>query len=598
MKTIWTILVAILLSSALAADPYVGYLYPASLQAGTTNTIIVGGQYFWKIQGGYVSGKGVEILGMELVPGFAPPTWDQKKYLEKWLDEIAKGNRAKPPLPKVKHLNEWRSNVWWQVLGDLNKQQLSLVEHYLYTPRNPLQMSPSLRQKLLVKVAVSKDAELGVRDFSVYNVAPGMSPPRPLIITSAPHIQEPLYSPPHRKLPSAPALTNLPCVLDGQIMPGETDSFTVLLKANEPVTFTVFGREFQPYIGDAVPGFFNPVLRIVDPNGVEAAFSDDTYHRPDPAITFTPKVDGMHVVEIRDNLYRGREDFVYVIMVEKGMKLDSFPYATGLFAPLEHARMKKAKVFSGKISNPGEKDDFVFEVTEPGKVKLDLFARRIGSPLDAALSVFDPEGNLICRLDDVTNKVLSGTVIQAEIDPVLTVDLQKVGTYMARIEDLTGHHGDEYGYELYIGKPEPSFKVYALKSSFSVVPWRRLWVKLHIVKEDGFNNPIRVCDTDVYKVIKNSIVPAASNRWDVLIEFAGTLKPDKRVHPMDMYAMAEIDGLDVTQKIVPADYYNQAFAWDHLVPARNFALKVSNPPPPKKKPKQVKKKSGKPASSK
>ncbi len=590
MKSILIALFAVVFTGVSFADPYVGYLYPASLQVGTTNTIIVGGQYFWRIRDGYISGNGVEILDVELVPGFAPPTWDQKKYLEKWLDEIAKGNREKPPLPKVKHLNEWRSNVWWQVLGDLNKQQLSLVEHYLYTPRNPLQMSPSLRQKLLVKVAVSKDAELGVRDFYVYNTSPGMSPPRPLIITSAPHIQEPLYSPPHRKLPPAQAVTNLPCVLDGQIMPGETDRFTVFLKEGEPITFTVFGREFQPYIGDAVPGFFNPVLRLIDPQGAEVAFADDAFHRPDPVVTFTPKVEGTYILEIRDNLYRGREDFVYVITIEKGIKPSEFAYSTGLFAPIEHAKMKRAKVFSGEISKRGERDEFLFEVTEPGKIKFDLFARRVGSPLDASLSVFDSDGNLVYKLDDITNKVHSGTVIQAEIDPVMTIDFEKRGTYKACVEDLTGHFGEEYKYELYIGKPEPSFNVYAKKSSFCITPWRRTWVKLHIMNEDGFDKPIRICDTDVYTVIRNPVIPASTNRWDVLIEFAGTLTPSKRARPMDMYVMADVDGFLTTQKIVPTDSYNQAFAWDHLVPARNFALKISTPPPPKKKPKKAKNK--------
>ena len=57
----------------LAADPYVGYIYPAGIQVGTTNRVVVGGQFFWNVQTGLVSGAGVRVLNVEMVPGFTPP---------------------------------------------------------------------------------------------------------------------------------------------------------------------------------------------------------------------------------------------------------------------------------------------------------------------------------------------------------------------------------------------------------------------------------------------------------------------------------------------------------------------------------------------
>ena len=316
MKKALFILWAAAAAWAQGADPYVGYIYPCGVQAGTTNRLIVGGQFLWSTRAGTVSGDGVKIVDVELVPGFAPPPGSQFRYLANWLDAISKGDRSTPPLPTdpKARVDEWRSNRWWTVLGTLDEQKLSIVEHFLYVRRNPLQMSPSLSQRLLVTVAVAPDAKPGPRELRMF-AQNGMSAPRPLFVTAEPHSEEARYAPPHRPRPPAPAVTNLPCVLDGQIMPGQTDTWTLHLQKGRTVTLRTVARELQPYIGDAVPGFFNPALRIVDTNGAEVAFADDNFYHPDPVLVFTPPADGDYKLEVHDLLYRGREDFVYSITV-------------------------------------------------------------------------------------------------------------------------------------------------------------------------------------------------------------------------------------------------------------------------------------------
>ena len=73
------ILLALLAGMAWAADPYVGYIYPAGVQAGTTNRLIVGGQFFWNLKG-VEAGPGVRVLGFALVPNFPPPVGGQRRY--------------------------------------------------------------------------------------------------------------------------------------------------------------------------------------------------------------------------------------------------------------------------------------------------------------------------------------------------------------------------------------------------------------------------------------------------------------------------------------------------------------------------------------
>ena len=107
------------------------------------------------------------MLDVEFVPNFPPPVGEQRRWMVKWLDQIAlKGDFTQPRLPvESEHFSDWRSNRWYFVLGDLDLGKRTLVEHFLYTPRNALQMSPALSQKLLVTVAADADAKPGVLEL-------------------------------------------------------------------------------------------------------------------------------------------------------------------------------------------------------------------------------------------------------------------------------------------------------------------------------------------------------------------------------------------------------------------------------------------------
>ena len=111
------------------------------------------------------------------ISNFQNPSGPQKKHLTKWLDGIAAGNLEEPPLPENPHLEEWRSNTWWRALGTLDAGQLAIVESDLYTPKNALQATPSLRQKLLVTVAADADAKPGRGALCLYGPAGISAPP-------------------------------------------------------------------------------------------------------------------------------------------------------------------------------------------------------------------------------------------------------------------------------------------------------------------------------------------------------------------------------------------------------------------------------------
>ena len=596
MKKAILILLAAAAAYAQGADPYVGYIYPCGIQAGTTNRLVVGGQFLWGVRTGAVSGGGVKIIDVELVPGFPPPTGSQFRYLAKWLDAIAKGDRTEPPLPTDPNarVDEWRSNRWWRVLGTLDEQKLSIVARAMYIRPNALQMSPSLNQRLLVTVAVDANAAPGAREFRVF--APnGMSAPRPLLVTSAPHEEEARWAPSHRPLPPAPAVTNLPCVLDGQIMPGQTDTWTLHLQKGRTVTLRTVARELQPYIGDAVPGFFNPAIRIVDTNGLEVAFADDNFYHPDPVLVFTPPADGDYKLEVHDLLYRGRDDFVYSITVEAGAHPVNPRHVSLWPNPVPQPPLDaKSTVFAGTVACAGASSEHVFEVKEPGEYVFDVLARRAGSPLDARLSVIGPAGGQpVAVFTDTTNLVFRGSLIQGECDPVGTCRLA-AGTYRLRIEDEAGKGGPEWSYTLRVYRPAPSFEVWTAKSSFAFRAWSGSpAMKVFVVRKGGFNGPVKLLETQDFRFAP-PVIPAGTNMLKVAL--VSKQRNPQNVRELQFSASAQINGKTQTVRIQPADEYNQAFAWDHLLPAHAFDVRTwPNPnawknvkkpaPPPKPKPK-------------
>ena len=589
------LLFTLVLQTAWGADPYVGYIYPSGLQAGTTNRLVVGGQGFWGLMEAAVTGEGVHVLHVERMPQSAPPASSQLVWLRKWLDNIIlRDERMRPAYPTnaAARVGEWTVNAWWQTLDQLDRRELEAVERDIFVRKNQLQMTPSLRQTLFVDVAVDADAKPGRRSFTTWTQF-GIAPPRPLLISAAPHVEEPLYVPPHRKKAAPPEVCRFPCVLDGRILPGETDRFKLVLRQGRRLTCDVTARELQPYVGDAVPGFFNAVVRLLGPDGKEIAFADDhARFRPDPAFSVIIPADGVYTLEIHDNLFRGREDFVYSVALDevadaiapKVSDDGGTPSRSGAshwYAPWTWGlpRLEVGGEVKGAIA-PGVKDAYKVELEGPGTFVFDLRARRDGSSLDGVLTLTDADGHEIWRHDDVTNTLFVGTIAQAECDArgQLTLADGERRELTVTVEDLTGHGGADYFYALSLTREQPDFAVYASRSAFLVRRGARQPFTLHVVRMGGFDGPITLLPGPDYH-FEGGYLPAGSNQ--VQVSLLSTQSGEAPLRTLRLRALGEVGGLAKVVDVVPTDVAMQAFAWTHLVPADAFLFKTMLPPPPR-----------------
>ena len=591
---LWPLLA--LAASSLWADPYVGYAYPSGVQAGTTNRLVIGGQRLSGLSGGWVSGEGVEIVKVERVPNFGVPNGKgQREWLEKWVYGILAGRRKMPSREKVNDsdLVGWTRCKWWETMDELPPLEFSMVAHYLFTPRNALQMSPSLSERMIVTVVARPDAQPGVRRLVLFD-ARGASAPRPLLVTAEPHVAEPLYRPPPRKRAGAPTgeapspRCQLPVVLDGQVLPGETDVFRLELKGGARLMCLVTARELTPYLGDAVPGFFNPVLRLADESGAEVAFADDYGYLPDPVLACEVPSNGVYRLEIRDNLYRGRADFVYSIACfADGRKLPSV--ASRAFAAHPKVNVSHedgAWTWRGTLATPGAVAVRDFEISKPGAWQFETFARQHGSPLDGVVKLFGPmtgffwkSGPLLATWDDVTNSVFVGSVPQAECDPVGCWRFSEPGTYRLVVSDRVGGGDGDYQFMLSAKPAEPTFEAYASKSTFVLPPGKteRLKFNVRIVRRNGFAGPVALDGDGAFKFTPAQVAATA----DVATVTAQPLDR-KWFGPREFRfsARAEVSaGCERIVPIVPADEMEQAFAYTHLLPSDAFRVFIHRQTP-------------------
>ncbi len=108
-------------------------------------------------------------------------------------------------------------------------------------------------------------------------------------------------------------------------MPGDVDRFCFHAEQGRQLVMEVQARSLIPYLADAVPGWFQATLALYDEKGKEVAFADDYRFNPDPVLFYEIPEDGEYELEIRDSIYRGREDFVYRIAVSEQ------PFITRMF---------------------------------------------------------------------------------------------------------------------------------------------------------------------------------------------------------------------------------------------------------------------------
>ncbi len=305
--------------AAFAAEnqPHIGYTWPAGAGQGEKVVVLMGGQNVEgvtniiitgeKVDGAFVSfnrdldSKGVRSLerAKAVIEGKMQSAGaDEKPDLERRLAMVLQQMSYQEPPPSDPEMMKYMAGM--KQRKQINVQLTDLVR---------------------IEIAVAADATPGRREIRLMTPK-GISDPLSFFVGKMREAQE---KEPNDNTRQATPVGDLPAVLNGQILPGDFDRYRIHARKGQNLVFAVQARDLMPYLADAVPGWFQAVLAIYDEDGKEVAYADHFRHLPDPLVAYTPRADGDLILEIRDSIYRGREDFVYRITVGE------IPYITGIF---------------------------------------------------------------------------------------------------------------------------------------------------------------------------------------------------------------------------------------------------------------------------
>jgi hypothetical protein len=426
----------------------------------------------------------------------------------------------------------------------------------------------------------------------------------------------------------------VPCTVNGQIASGEVNRYRFEARKGQRLVLTTQARQLIPYIADAVPGWFQPVLVLYDAKGKEVAFDDDYRFKPDPVIFYEVPKDGEYVFAIYDSIYRGREDFVYRVTIgelpfvtsifplggqvgapvaskmkgwnlqeaelgqvnaepgicrlaanRKGLISNRVPFALDTLPEcLEKepndslSRAQKVKlpiIINGRMDKPGDWDVFQFAGKSNEMIVAEVYARRLDSPLDSVLKLTDAAGKVLAFNDDCED--LGSGLNTHHADSYFRAQLPADGTYYVHLGDTARQSGEEYAYRLRISAPQPDFALRVVPSSVSLRSKSTAALSVYVIRKDGFTGPIKLGLKEPPAGF--SAVPVTLTGTQTVARL--TLKSDlvATKEPVNLFVQgsAKIQERDVVHVAVPAEDRMQAFLWRHLVPAEDLKVLVFDP---------------------
>jgi len=496
-------------------------------------------------------------------------------------------------------------------------------------------------------VTIAPDAEPGARDLWIITPK-GPSNRFKFVVGQVPEVNEVDDNSENDKFDTAQSLESLPILVNGQIDQGDRDIYRFAAKAGQTFVCEVQGQSILPYIADAVPGWLQASLALYDSAGTELVFVDDWRFRPDPVIIYKVEKDGEYMLEIKDVLFRGREDLVYRLSIGAlpfithiyplggqrdtdaqvqlygvnlptantnfaipgdspsvrevkvtggGLTANALPFAVGDYPDAQEAEPNNAVdqaqkietpvTINGRIQQNGDADYFVFAAKANTVVAVDARARRLESPLDSIVTLFNSTGGQLAENDDTIDE--SQGLITQHADSYLRYTIRADGDYIVRIGDIRGNvGGEEYAYRLTVAPPKQDFDLRVFPANLAVPQGASALAKVKAYRWDGFNGEINVSAAGLPPGFVTSDIAIGPGLKEGRFTITAPADAQSGIVSPTFQGKAKVGEAEIVRPAVPAEDLMQAFYYRHDVPTdemllgavelRSIALSNDGPP--------------------
>lgn len=462
-------------SAALQADPpVVSYLFPAGGQRGTVVPLHVGGLNLYR-------SCSFELLGQ--------------------------GVQASPTLRRT-------GTVWFE--GPL-------------VPLPESQQPEDYPKDMAGTVRIASDAALGIRYAHAWT-AQGAAPALKFMVGDLPEIVEQ-----EQDGDPVPADVRLPVTINGRIFPRENaDVWRFTARKGQTVACEVCAARLGSPLDSR--------LEVYDPTGRRIAENDD-YFGVDSFVRFTAPTNGQYRVHIHDTDFRGGPAFVYRLTLtadpwvdrvyplggRRGAKVEFQPLGQALppgpvpihlpttgevctqrlsvggkksnpflldLGDLPEYLEKEPNdtltaaqqihlpaVLNGRIDRHGDADCWAFDAKNGDVYDFELYAGRLGSPLDPVLCLLDHQGKELARVE---------TRSAGSSDRLLHWSAPVSGKFVVRITDrFPSRGGPTFAYRLRIGpSPAPDFRLRLPADVLTVERKGQVKLPITVERRGGLMEPI------------------------------------------------------------------------------------------------------------
>jgi hypothetical protein len=443
---------------------------------------------------------------------------------------------------------------------------------------------------LTARVTVAPDAQPGRREIRVV-AENGTSTVYAFEVTTDP---EALEVEPNDAVAKAQAVT-FPVTVNGQLGNRDVDCFAFTAKKGERLVFNCSAYRLNP----ASQAFFFPVLYLYDDKGTELA-RNNGYFSLDPLIDWTAPADGKYVIAVRDMLYRGSPSSVYRLSMGK------LPYNTFLYPAGGKKGTTATVTLAGENMNPGEiqvplpadggtgvrqistpggrfpfvvgeyeeylepdskgnrtvtlplsingrlqdeeRDRYEFTLSKDklGAYTFEVFANRVGSPLQAVLILRDEKGQSLA-----TSEGGGGTR-----DPRIDYTFRREGKYYLDLRDANGKSSPAHIYRISAGPADPDFLVTVTPDNPNLGPGASVYVQVRVQRRVGVRGDIQVSFPNLPEGVTSSpvVIPANENTAFAVLTASENAKPGS-FSVVDAVAKAEVDGRTITRPVLPYEIY-------------------------------------------
>lgn len=585
---------------ALGQTPRIRALFPAGAKAGETVEVAVRG-------GGLDGAKRVLLVGgdgvsAELVPSdtvvdeSAKPLFQQKCGL---------CHDLRGPANRTLTADQWAATVDRMInarSAPIAKNERDKIVGYL--------QSAARAGQVVARVRVAVTAAPGLRELRLLTNH-GASTAYPFEVGTLPETT----AEPGTGL-EQPQKVTLPVVINGTLaQSGERHCFTFDAKKGERLTFNLKGFR----LNEQSQEFFHPALFLHDADGKVVAKSHG-YFDLDPLIDWTAPQNAPYTLVVRDLLWGGSPASVYRLALgalsyetflqpgagrpgalvsatvhghpgtsqpvrlpipaeadgitllstplgETRFLVRDLPDGGGPIGTTEGASPLPA-LFHGTITRPDQIDVFRVDVTE-GKTGLELYARRLGSPLRARITVRTDKG-----------KVVKVATSEGANDPSLPAVFADPGRYVIEVTSEDGKSGSGFAYYLEVLGGAADFALEATPDTLSIGPGGTAALVVRAVRRHRVRGAIVVSVRNLPAGVTASsgVIPPDDDKTTITVSADPSAVVDGRV------VFVEGQLVDKTQTLSrrarPIEVYSTGNQQTRMLPRASQVIAVASEPPP------------------